>query len=969
MQLTGSLLLSVFRNIRYLILLVVLAHSFTHETNAQFDRDWKIFAIPFSHTDVGYTDTVPRVLQQHHEYLDNVISYIEQTQDRDPNTRFKWTVEIPWPLETYIESRPAEQIGKFMEYVRSGDIEIGAMHFGLQTDLCGPEELVRSLYYAKELQHRYDIPLRTVLINDTPGFTWSLAQILNRSNIPYLSVAMNSFLSEFFQTTNLPYLFNWEAQNGDRTLVWRSIHDQWAYLEGIIAYQMYGSYSNMKSRLTSLLLRLQDEGYPYDAILINAATGDNGPPRLEILHNAARWNDEHDNATITIATVSEFFDYVTDTYEDQIPVYSGDAPNWWSWHFASSAAGGFQLSRDVQMKLPEAETFAAVADATIRGYTYPDDELRRAYIENLLYEDHNLGVASATDAAGNREFWTRKMGWITSAFETSVDIKDNALQTISEQIHTDGYPAVVVFNPTAWSRSEAVYVSFDDPVIASAGYFDIVDESTGANIDFQVLSDNTLVFHAEDIPSVGYAVFYIKSREQAFPGPEKNDHLRLENDYYIIEIDQSSGGIVSLFDKDLSKELTKQNGAFNQYLHNSTHPPYGMEITENDSGAVISRVVMRGDAPGSGWYETEIVLYNKVKRIDFLNRYYKHSPTALEAVDFAYHFDIPGAVLDYEIPFGHVRLFDDELSGFRINHYAMQRWMNISSASDNTNIILASDAAAIQAYPSGQFDGNGRILVSFNSAGTSYRAGTGPLSVNFSLTSNSNTFSPSASTEFAYNFNQPVTAVVIPASNGGMYSESRYSFMTISPGSLLATTVKKPMTGNGYIIRLFNPEPAPLDAVISFPYPVRDAYYTTMLEDNDTQVSITGDGLFVPFNGFDIKTLRVILDAPTHYAAAKKMPSSYELSGNYPNPFNPSTNIRFYLPVEAAVRLIVHNILGQEIATIAHGDFAAGSHTVIWDGKTGNGIPAPSGMYFYRIEAKGVDGSMFNDVQSMVLIK
>jgi hypothetical protein len=965
-RLTDFLFTSAFKKTVYSAFVAACFYGFTHPAGAQFDREWKIFAVPFSHTDVGFTDTVPAVLEQHHEYLDSVLSYIEQTQHRDDHTRFKWTVEIPWPLESYLEARPADHIEKFMNLVRTGRIEIGAMHFGLQTDLCGPEELVRSLYFAKELQRHYDIPLRSVLINDTPGFTWSLAQILNRSEIPYLSVAMNSFLSDFFKTTTLPYLFKWEAQNGDRTLVWRSIHDEWAYLEGIIAYQMYGNYQNMKTRITSLLMKLQEEGYPYDAILINAATGDNGQPRLEILDNALQWNTEHENSVIKISTVSDFFDYVSHTYRDLIPVYSGDAPNWWSWHFASSATAGFQKSRKVQAMLPAAEIFASVADAVSGGYSYPDTDLRRAYIENLLYEDHNLGAANPS---GNQEFWSRKMGWIGTAHETADNIIDDALGSLAGIIHTNGFPAIAVFNPTAWDRNEAVFVSLDNPVITSAGNFDIIDASTGEVIEYQILSNRKLVFHAENIPSVGYALFFLEPREPEIPVPDSPGMLRLENDYYIVEINNSSGGITGLYDRELSTELTHRNGKFNQYLYNSTYAPEGMVIIESDSGTVVQRVLLRGSAPGSSWYETEIILYNDKKRIDFLNRYSKNEPAGLEGVDFAYHFALPDAVLDYEIPFGHVRLFDDELSGFRSNHYAMQRWMNISSASSNTNVTVATDAAAVQAYPSGQFNGTGRLLISFNSTDTSYRAGTGPLSVNFSLTSNESGLSPSVSAEFAYNFNQALRKIVLPPSDTGVLNAPRFSFMTLSPPSLLLSTIKKPMNGDGYIIRLFNPDPEPVGAVITFPYAVRDAFVTTMLEDDDMPLAIAGNDISVPFNGFDIATIRILLDAPSNYTEYNPLPPSFVLFGNYPNPFNPSTNIRFRLPADATVRLVVYNILGQRIKTLFDGDITAGTHTVTWDGTGENGKPAPSGVYFYGIQAHGTDGLSYSDVQSMILLK
>ena len=77
------------------------------------------------------------------------------------------------------------------------------------------------------------------------------------------------------------------------------------------------------------------------------------------------------------------------------------------------------------------------------------------------------------------------------------------------------------------------------------------------------------------------------------------------------------------------------------------------------------------------------------------------------------------------------------------------------------------------------------------------------------------------------------------------------------------------------------------------------------------------------------------------------LPVSPELYANYPNPFNPETNIEFWLPQAEEVRLSVYNALGQEVAVLIDGErHAAGSHTVLWEA---GGFA--SGVYFYRLAA------------------
>lgn len=94
------------------------------------------------------------------------------------------------------------------------------------------------------------------------------------------------------------------------------------------------------------------------------------------------------------------------------------------------------------------------------------------------------------------------------------------------------------------------------------------------------------------------------------------------------------------------------------------------------------------------------------------------------------------------------------------------------------------------------------------------------------------------------------------------------------------------------------------------------------------------------------------------------IPEQYALNQNYPNPFNPSTVISFSLRIESKVSLKVYNILGQEIAHLINGSLAAGNQEV-----TFNASRLASGVYIYRLEVSGVDGSKFSAVKKMMFLK
>jgi hypothetical protein len=85
--------------------------------------------------------------------------------------------------------------------------------------------------------------------------------------------------------------------------------------------------------------------------------------------------------------------------------------------------------------------------------------------------------------------------------------------------------------------------------------------------------------------------------------------------------------------------------------------------------------------------------------------------------------------------------------------------------------------------------------------------------------------------------------------------------------------------------------------------------------------------------------------------AASGNPARTELFENSPNPFNPTTAIRFALKETGPVNLAVYNSLGQKVRILADGPRSAGMHTVMWDGRDDAGRAVSSGVYFARMHA------------------
>lgn len=94
------------------------------------------------------------------------------------------------------------------------------------------------------------------------------------------------------------------------------------------------------------------------------------------------------------------------------------------------------------------------------------------------------------------------------------------------------------------------------------------------------------------------------------------------------------------------------------------------------------------------------------------------------------------------------------------------------------------------------------------------------------------------------------------------------------------------------------------------------------------------------------------------------LPMGYMLEQNFPNPFNPTTQIGFEVPSATVVNVDVYNILGQKIKTLVSGYKDAGKYSVSWDGTNESGQAVPSGVYFYRLTT-----SDHSETRRMMLLK
>ncbi len=94
-------------------------------------------------------------------------------------------------------------------------------------------------------------------------------------------------------------------------------------------------------------------------------------------------------------------------------------------------------------------------------------------------------------------------------------------------------------------------------------------------------------------------------------------------------------------------------------------------------------------------------------------------------------------------------------------------------------------------------------------------------------------------------------------------------------------------------------------------------------------------------------------EAPTSVEIMDGVPSSFELLGNYPNPFNANTIVSFSISEPADVSLDIYDMLGRKVITLTDRHYETGKHEIKWNGKNSQNRDVSSGMYLYKLSSGG----------------
>ncbi len=795
------------------------------------ERKWTLYLMPHSHTDIGYTELQTRVLKNHLEYLDSVIDFCRATDAYPDEARFRWNIEASMIFQNYLRSRPADKVQELLDLLKSGRVELSANYLNM-SDGFSHEELIRASAYAKVVSRANGFNVQAAMNNDVTGFSWALPQIFSQMGVKYFTTGINEDRSR--APLRRPNPFYWQSVDGAKILLWNGEH----YLFSNYDLLLHEGYDKSFPKVTGYLAGLEKRGdYPYDLIgfHISGYVTDNCPPKKELSDRVREWNSHWAYPKLRLATMSEFFGALEKKYAKAIPTYKLGWPDYWT-DGVGSTAFETGLNRLAHGDILTAEKLAVAAKLADKTFVYPTAEIREAYENTTLYDEHTWGAwnsISDPDSEFARSQWAVKSGFAYGAREIAKTVLARSQQALLRAITSPEARAVAVFNPLSWERTDVVRIALPAELQAKEAKFKLFDKRSGFEIGYQRPDKSTLMFLAAGVPAFGYAVYTIvpEMAPMDVPAMPKAAGNVLENRYYRVTADPVTGGLSSVVDKETGRELVdaKARARLNQYIYEN--PVGGRDAVNNMakpaefvrvspaaatagpglSGPVASSLVIKSTAKPCPDIQQEIILYDGLKRIDIVNRLKKDETREAEGLYFAFPFGVEAGKLRFEIADGTMAPETEQLPGTTRDWHSIQHWVEI--AGPKQTVVWSPIEAPLVEFGDintgkwlKKLPMTNTALYSYamnNYWHTNFKAGQGgPFVFRYAITSRPGGEDLVASTRFGWEVHTPLVAAWLPAKNAGPLPAAGASLFSLDKPNVIIQAVKTAEDGNGIVLRL-----------------------------------------------------------------------------------------------------------------------------------------------------------------------
>jgi alpha-mannosidase len=853
-------------------------------------KKWTLFAVPHEHLDIGFTDYQAKVAQLHSRVVDEVMRLIDLHPD------FVYSPDGYWVIQQFMAGSKQRDRERLLQLVRSKRFFVPAQYANLLTGFPTVETLIESLYPAFRFDQRSGEDLGYANITDVPSYSWSYASILAASGIKYFLAGCDQIRGPILSLSHLQERspFWWEGPDGQKVLMWYSNgYGQIGDLFGLPPQVATGVDS-----VPRFLQTYPPAEYKPNLMLLFGAQYENSDFYSQNATIADEWNKLYAYPRLRYSGFAQALAAIQQADHSPIPVIRGDGGPYWEDGIASDARYAV-LNRETEQRTLSAEKLSTLASMINSSASPPEHTLERLWQDLMLFDEHTWGAFASISAPKideSTEQLAVKDAFATRAHGEMQDVLDRAMAAISNEIQEPAN-TWIIFNPLNWQRSG--WAEMDLPKAS-----ELVDLASHQTVSYEVLftsgSYNHIRFVAKDVPSLGYRCYAEdKAGPRTAAGPPLSSPPKtIQNAYYNVDLDPSTGAIRSIFDKQLQKQLVNSSSPyrFGQYLYVSggDQPPRNRLLDfDNNFSASLPELSVHGATDGhliSISHEpfgtvarmessalntprivTEVVLFNSEKKIEITCHIHKRPVYTKEAVYVAFPFSITQPDFRYDIQNGYVDPAKDQLPGAGKEWFSVQHWVEVRDNSIDAAIVPV-DAPLVTlghiwrgTWPLdfGKRPANVFSYAMNNYWWTNYRAAQGgDFTFRYVITSGAN-LAPETLTRLGWEEMTPLELDdIVPndkaANPPAPFKSPAGSFVQINQLNVVLVTWKRAEDHKGTILRFLETAGAEDTITVRIPWlSLQHAWLCDAVEENERALKLSVHSLQFPVRPFEIITIRI----------------------------------------------------------------------------------------------------------------
>ncbi|MBM4162285.1 MAG: alpha-mannosidase [Ignavibacteria bacterium] len=748
---------------------------------------------------------------------------------------------------------------RIQQRVKDGRWEItGGMWVEPDCNIPSGESWARHLLYAKRyLMQKFGVDVKIGWNPDSFGYNWNMPQF-------YISAGIDAFITQkigWNDTNVFPYrLFWWEGPDGSR----------------VLAYFPFDYVSEVKNPYQLVdWLRQYEANTGLTKMMVLFGVGDHGGgPSLEMIDRIERYKSLDIYPKIEFGSSATYLNWIKEHDLSTLPVWKDELYLEYHQGTFTTQADMKKFNRKGEVLLTNAEKFSVLAAS--QGAPYRGAALEEAWKKLLFLQFHDILPGSSI-----REVYIDANEKYLELQEIGTFELARSLQNLAGNINTSGVRQgipVVVFNPLSWNRTDVTRLELPKGDDATYAVFDV----EGKEIPSQTIAtgryQREIIFLAEDVPSIGYKTYCLRKQKPTVKTTTLSvSQTKLENQFFSVSVDPASGWLKSIVDKRTGREILSGPGnelqlladyptawdAWNIGLTGVQYPSTfrRAEIVENGSVRVVLRLYRDYLKPGtkkgfptedfpSSFFTQDVVLYDKVDRIDFkTDADWWEEKTFLKV---AFPLTVADTVATYEIPYGTIQRstqLRDSWEKAKVEVPA-HRWADVSQTDYGVSLLNNSKYGY-------DIKGNTvRLSLLRSPKWPDPTADRGKHSMEYSLYPHSGTWRTAGTVRRGYEFNYPLIAVMVEVHKGKLPSTT--SFVRLEPENLVLTSIKKAEDSEAWVIQWYDAGGQTSEATLTLPQPPKKVVLSDFLEADGKPVAPEGKLIHITTPKSSVVTIKVV---------------------------------------------------------------------------------------------------------------